>query len=66
MKLIRLSFKEKCPYCKHQNDVGTEKWIICENCSEGWNSSIYSKETEEPKIFRDSPIPEGYDRQIRS
>jgi len=42
-----------------------EEWVECESCGGGWRSYMHSKRIEEPKLFRDSPLPQGYDRRIR-
>ena len=66
MKIIKLAFIEKCPHCEHQNEVsGTEKWLQCENCEGGWFSTMYVGKSEKPNPFKDSPVPQGYDRRIR-
>jgi len=67
MKIIKIAFNEKCPHCSHLNKIPiNNKWLVCENCGGGWESSLHGGRYEEPRIFLDSPVPQGYDRRIRN
>jgi hypothetical protein len=62
MRLIRIAFKKRCPWCKHVNKFDLLEEEECQNCG----ASLGHVRDKLTNPFKDSPVPQGYDRRIRS
>jgi rRNA maturation endonuclease Nob1 len=57
-----VAFKKRCPWCKHVSKFDILEENVCQNCG----ASLENAEDKDVSVFKDSPVPQGYDRRIRS
>jgi hypothetical protein len=64
MRIIKLSFRSKCPLCNHTCEGDFKDFDLeCVNCGHSYNPF---RKNEEARPFRSSPVPQNNDRRIRS